>query len=872
MADSILRLKVESQEYDAKLKRAAQGLQQYADGCRKVGGTLEYVEKDTLDFVKAIGKMETVSRTAKGSLGEMTQAFTQFSMIYKQMSAEERNSPIGKALNQSLTQLKGRIQETKKDLQDIDKELNGTSTSSINLKSIVGELGGRFGVSTDALGALTSGTMAYTAAIGAAATAVAYATKVWAEYNSELAKQQQITTVTTGLKGEDADKVTAAGRAISKVYGTDFREVINAANTLMSQFGETGDSAIQIIKDGMQGMIQGDGPKLLSMIQQYAPAFRDAGVSASQLVAVIQNSEGGIFTDQNMNAIVMGIKNIRLMTKATSDALAQLGIDGEEMSRNLSNGSMTIFDALKKVAGAIKDAESGSQEAGQVMQQVFGRQGAMAGTKLGEAIEGLNTNLEEMKTKTGDVGESMKRLTGTTEQFERTLMDVFGVDGWDTMSNDIKTGVLVSLNETLTSLGEIFRMLNGIAGIDMNAMGVAKFFTDLATFAYEALNPVLGVMKALSDLNKMLGGGGNRQNVETLSPEMQKVYDLAAQGGDGTSIGEVVVYGTRSKKTGGSGRGGRGGGSVKTEEQEIAEQIKKLSAEYEKADAERREQLTNEIRLLQQRNAEIKYYQDLAVGKKVRPMGADVMEGQGVRLGTVDNISNELSKPLDVSAIKTPLQSLEEELKNLIELQKLAWSPEQFSAYQSMIENVQEKIGAFKGISKEGKETGKSWKEAASAISSAGSSLQQLEDPSAKIVGIIGQAIANIALGFAQATASDSKLGVFGWIAAIAGGLATMTATIEAIHSATGYAQGGIIKGNSYSGDNIGGFVDGSQFVGLNAGEVVLNASQQRMVAQNLQDSGGGMHVVGEIQGEKIVLVANRFLKRSGQGELVTWK
>ena len=99
-----------------------------------------------------------------------------------------------------------------------------------------------------------------------------------------------------------------------------------------------------------------------------------------------------------------------------------------------------------------------------------------------------------------------------------------------------------------------------------------------------------------------------------------------------------------------------------------------------------------------------------------------------------------------------------------------------------------------------------------------------------------------------------------------------MTATIEAIHSATGYAQGGIIKGNSYSGDNIGGFVDGSQFVGLNAGEVVLNASQQRMVAQNLQDSGGGMHVVGEIQGEKIVLVANRFLRRSGQGELVTWK
>ena len=36
------------------------------------------------------------------------------------------------------------------------------------------------------------------------------------------------------------------------------------------------------------------------------------------------------------------------------------------------------------------------------MQQVFGRQGAMAGTKLGEAIATLNTNLEETKRQTGE--------------------------------------------------------------------------------------------------------------------------------------------------------------------------------------------------------------------------------------------------------------------------------------------------------------------------------------------------------------------------------------------------------------------------------------------------------------------------------------
>ena len=85
-----------------------------------------------------------------------------------------------------------------------------------------------------------------------------------------------------------------------------------------------------------------------------------------------------------------------------------------------------------------------------------------------------------------------------------------------------------------------------------------------------------------------------------------------------------------------------------------------------------------------------------------------------------------------------------------------------------------------------------------------------------------------------------------------------------------GYSTGGTIQGNSYSGDRIGGLVDGSQLVGLNAGELVLNKAQQATLAQNLQ-GGGNIRMTGEVTGEKIVLVANRYLKRTGQGEIVTW-
>ncbi len=160
----------------------------------------------------------------------------------------------------------------------------------------------------------------------------------------------------------------------------------------------------------------------------------------------------------------------------------------------------------------------------------------------------------------------------------------------------------------------------------------------------------------------------------------------------------------------------------------------------------------------------------------------------------------------------------------------------------------------------------------ADVVGSIGDAFNAIEDPAAKVMGTVMQAIASVALGYAQATAQAGSMGPWVWLAFAASGLATMIATISTIHSQTGYAEGGMIKGNSYSGDNIGGVVDGSQFVGLNAGEVVLNAAQQSSLAQQLE--GGAMQNLrldGVISGENIHIVHNRYLKRSGQGEIVTW-
>jgi hypothetical protein len=183
--------------------------------------------------------------------------------------------------------------------------------------------------------------------------------------------------------------------------------------------------------------------------------------------------------------------------------------------------------------------------------------------------------------------------------------------------------------------------------------------------------------------------------------------------------------------------------------------------------------------------------------------------------------------------------------------------------------------GGLKEAGKDANTATKDFQKAASAIGSVGSALSSIEDPGAKVAGIVAQAIATVASAFAGALHTDgtTKSNIWAFIGAAAASTATMISTIASIHSATGYAQGGQIKGNSYSGDNILGMVDGGGIVGLNAGEIVLNQAQTANVANALEGSGmRGIELSASVSGEQILLVANRTTRRQGRGELVTWK
>ena len=132
MADVISRLKLESGEFDSKIKRAGQELMAYSEHCKKMGLEMGYANKDAKDFAKALGSMQTTSSSARGKINELTEAFVNLKVMYKNMTDEEKNNAFGKNLAASLDQLKTRIDQAKAELNDVNKELGNTKQAEVN--------------------------------------------------------------------------------------------------------------------------------------------------------------------------------------------------------------------------------------------------------------------------------------------------------------------------------------------------------------------------------------------------------------------------------------------------------------------------------------------------------------------------------------------------------------------------------------------------------------------------------------------------------------------------------------------------------------------------------------------------------------------
>lgn len=123
---SVLKLVVDDKEYGNKLKNAQNALTALEKVLQGTGKDFTQVDKAVVEYARSLGQMGAQATTARGKIGEMSNAFTELSLKYRQLTDEEKKSPFGQALSASLDQLRTRTINAKRELEDLNKELSTT--------------------------------------------------------------------------------------------------------------------------------------------------------------------------------------------------------------------------------------------------------------------------------------------------------------------------------------------------------------------------------------------------------------------------------------------------------------------------------------------------------------------------------------------------------------------------------------------------------------------------------------------------------------------------------------------------------------------------------------------------------------------------
>lgn len=138
MSDSVVKLRIDSKEYDANIKRAGDALTQYFQKVREGGGTLMHLDEGVLEAVKAMGELGTQAKNTKGGLRELTQATTDMTIAYRNLTDEEKASPLGKAMQQSIEQMTDRAGQMRDAMDDVNLSIKNVASDTATFDQIAG--------------------------------------------------------------------------------------------------------------------------------------------------------------------------------------------------------------------------------------------------------------------------------------------------------------------------------------------------------------------------------------------------------------------------------------------------------------------------------------------------------------------------------------------------------------------------------------------------------------------------------------------------------------------------------------------------------------------------------------------------------------
>lgn len=391
-----------------------------------INATIKEYQYNVRALQKEIQNNVRTENEQEGSLKQLRAQLSNAIKKYDEMAKAEREGAKGQALAQHINEITDKLklaeEETQRYYRNVGNYYNSMMQAADDLQgteffgmdivndtevSNIIKLAQNMDGLTDKLKAFGKTAIGlvmnpYFAAL-AGVVGVGMTFKWFYDYNKGLMEATRLTKEFTGYTGEALETMRNSIAATADTMGKDFKDVLGTADNLMANFHLSGEQAMDVINKGFASGADLSGD-MLQKIQQYAPTFHDAGISADQMVAIIQQTRSGIFSDKGLDIIDMASKKIREMSSGTASSLDAIGISSKQVQEDLAKGTKSTFDVIQEVSMKMKNFGADSQQVGDVLKNVFGKQGAQAGIQLIEQLDTMSTSLDEVKKQTGAWG------------------------------------------------------------------------------------------------------------------------------------------------------------------------------------------------------------------------------------------------------------------------------------------------------------------------------------------------------------------------------------------------------------------------------------------------------------------------------------
>ena len=460
---------------------------------------LKQAQKEANDIAKVTARL---NRSQEGSYNRLAAMYKMNMMHLNTMSREMReNTAAGKkleaetrAIYEEMKRLQaatgahqlnvGNYREAGDAVAEYGEKLKATLGLNSNFGEALLALGRNSGEAKSALEGLKGGFAAlgktmltlatnpvFLAIAGVAAAGAAF--KWWYDYNSGLVEATRLTQQFTQLSGSALKDLRDEISGISDTFGTDFRETLQATNSVAKQFGISYEQAADVIRKGFVAGANANG-EFIDTLKEYPAYFKEAGISASDFVAIIAKSnQEGIFSDKGVDAIKEGNLRLREMTTATASALEGIGISSKKVQEDLQSGAKTTWQVMQEVSQNLSELPESSSKVGTAIADIFGGPGEDAGLQYLTMLKDIKGGIDDVIEKQGDMSTSLLEVNNAATECKKAFNNLFDSTGGDfeTFTNRLKTGLYDTLTGILITIKEVGAWWKNTFNAMNNALG-----------------------------------------------------------------------------------------------------------------------------------------------------------------------------------------------------------------------------------------------------------------------------------------------------------------------------------------------------------------------------------------------------------------